>query len=169
LPREEAEAEDEVDSDFSIDENDEPVSDQEVEEKKKKKGVFTKAYKEPIKPSLSKPKEMPKKKRTRNQKVARIFMNNTGELYAQIFYYFINLLYNLRFLLSVERKSIRRSTAAKSAATLKRLKERNEDQRKKVKTVRHDDYKPTQDELLEEALLTEEINLKSLGKCILFE
>ncbi|XP_011501892.1 PREDICTED: vacuolar protein sorting-associated protein 72 homolog [Ceratosolen solmsi marchali] len=138
--KEEAEAEDEVDSDFSIDENDEPVSDQEIEEKKKKKGVFTKAYKEPAKPSLSKPKEIPKKKKARSQKVARIFMNN------------------------IERKSIRRSTAAKSAATLKRLKERNEDQRKKVKTVRHDDYKPTQDELLEEALLTEEINLKSLEK-----
>lgn len=63
-----------------------------------------------------------------------------------------------------ERKSIRRSTAAKSAATQKRLRQRNEDQRRKVKVRRHDDWRPTQDELLEEALATEKINLKSLGK-----
>lgn len=63
----------------------------------------------------------------------------------------------------IGRKSIRRSTAAKSAATQKRLRERNEDQRRKPKIIRHDVWKPTQDELLEEALATEEINLKSLG------
>lgn len=43
------------------------------------------------------------------------------------------------------------------------MKERAEDQRKKPKMVKHDDYKPTQEELLEEALETEKINLKSLG------
>ena len=38
--------EDEVDSDFSIDENDEPISDHEDEGKKAKRGrVVTKAYK----------------------------------------------------------------------------------------------------------------------------
>lgn len=63
-----------------------------------------------------------------------------------------------------ERKSIRRSTAAKSAATQKRLRERNEeDKRRKIKVVKHDIWKPTQEELLEEALQTEEINTKSLG------
>lgn len=62
-----------------------------------------------------------------------------------------------------ERKSIRRSTAAKSAATQKRLRERNEDQRRKIKVVKHAVWKPTQEELLEEALQTEEINMKSLG------
>lgn len=66
-----------------------------------------------------------------------------------------------------ERKSIRRSTAAKSAETLKRMQERNEDQRKKPKIIRTNDWKPTQEELLEEALETEKINLKSLGKIIL--
>lgn len=66
-------------------------------------------------------------------------------------------------ILYVERKSIRRSTAAKSAATQKRLRERNEDQKRKIKVVRHDVWKPTQEELLEEALQTEEINMKSLG------
>lgn len=63
----------------------------------------------------------------------------------------------------VERKSIRRSTAAKSAATQKRLRERNEDQRRKIKVVKYDIWKPTQEELLEEALQTEELNTKSLG------
>lgn len=44
--REEIEGEDEVDSDFSIDENDEPVSDHgDDEEKRKKRQVGTKAYK----------------------------------------------------------------------------------------------------------------------------
>ena len=79
--RQEIEAEDEVDSDFSIDENDEPVSDHEVEEKKRKKGVFTKAYKEPAKPLSSKPNEAPKKKKRRTQKVARIFLDNIGTEY----------------------------------------------------------------------------------------
>lgn len=45
--RQGAEGEDEVDSDFSIDENDEPVSDHGDEEKKKRRkpGAFTKVYK----------------------------------------------------------------------------------------------------------------------------
>lgn len=41
----EDEVEDEVDSDFSIDENDEPVSDNEEENSKKKRRLVTKAYK----------------------------------------------------------------------------------------------------------------------------
>lgn len=70
-----------------------------------------------------------------------------------------------KVLFYAERKSIRRSTAAKSAATQKRLRERNQDQRRKIKVIRHNTWKPTQEELLEEALQTEEINMKSLGKC----
>ncbi|XP_014211194.1 vacuolar protein sorting-associated protein 72 homolog [Copidosoma floridanum] len=139
--KEEVEVEDEVDSDFSIDENDEPISDQEVEEKKRKRGVFTKAYKEPAKPSSLKPKEAPKPKKPKPQKAARVVVDD-----------------------NIERKSVRRSTAAKSAEVTKRIKERKEDQRKKVKIVRHDQHKPSQDELLEEARLTEKINLKSLEK-----
>ncbi|XP_058806864.1 vacuolar protein sorting-associated protein 72 homolog [Phymastichus coffea] len=139
--KQEVEVEDEVDSDFSIDENDEPVSDQEIDEKKRKKGVFTKAYKEPAKPSYSKPKPvLVKRRKPKIQKIARIYVD------------------------PMEKRSIRHSTTAKSTATLKRLKERTEDQRKRVKLIRYDDYKPTQEELLEEARLTEEINLKSLEK-----
>lgn len=46
--RSEEEGDDEVDSDFSIEENDEPKSDTENNEdakKRQKKGVFTKSYK----------------------------------------------------------------------------------------------------------------------------
>jgi vacuolar protein sorting-associated protein 72 len=45
LNRSEEEGEDEVDSDFSIEENDEPISDQDDDEPKKKRRLITKAYK----------------------------------------------------------------------------------------------------------------------------
>lgn len=135
----EDEGEDEVDSDFSIDENDEPVSDHEQEDPKRKRRLVTKAYKEPK--SVSTPAQStPKEKKPKVQKRDRVSIDST------------------------ERKSIRRSTLAKSAATQKRIRERNEDQRKKVKIVKNDTWKPTQEELLEEALITEKANLKSLEK-----
>ncbi|XP_076758005.1 vacuolar protein sorting-associated protein YL-1 [Xylocopa sonorina] len=133
---EEDEAEDEVDSDFSIDENDEPISDTEQEGPKKKRRLVTKAYKEP---KVQSQKEPQKEKKVRQPR-QRIFIEST------------------------ERKSIRRSTAAKSAATQKRLTERNEHQKRKTRVIRHDMWKPTQEELLEEALQTEQINMKSLEK-----
>jgi len=43
------------------------------------------------------------------------------------------------------------------------LRERNEDQKRKTKIIRYDTWQPTQEELLKEALQTEEINMKSLG------
>ncbi|KAL3277140.1 hypothetical protein HHI36_012494 [Cryptolaemus montrouzieri] len=113
----EEEGEDIVDSDFSIDENDEPVSDNEEEGSKKKRRLVTKAYKEPV-PSQNKQKPKVPKPISLKPKISQ--MSND-------FY---------------ERKSIRKSTAAKSAATLQRLKE----------------------ELLEEAKITEIENLKSLEK-----
>ncbi|XP_011868535.1 PREDICTED: vacuolar protein sorting-associated protein 72 homolog [Vollenhovia emeryi] len=136
---EEDEAEDEVDSDFSIDENDEPVSDTEQEGPKKKRRLVTKAYKEP-KPATLHAQSTPREKRIKQSKQEKTLID------------------------SIERKSIRRSTAAKSAATQKRLRERNEDQRRKIKVVKYDIWKPTQEELLEEALQTEELNTKSLEK-----
>ncbi|KOX73326.1 Vacuolar protein sorting-associated protein 72 like protein [Melipona quadrifasciata] len=133
---EEDEAEDEVDSDFSIDENDEPISDTEQEGPKKKRRLVTKAYKEPKVQS----NQLPSKEKKVRQPRQRIFIEST------------------------ERKSIRRSTAAKSAATQRRLTERNEHQKRKTRIIRHDTWKPTQEELLEEALQTEQINMKSLEK-----
>ena len=51
-----------VDSDFSIDENDEPVSDKETEEprKRRKKVVVTRSYKEPSK-QIKKPQQIKNK------------------------------------------------------------------------------------------------------------
>ncbi|XP_046675263.1 vacuolar protein sorting-associated protein 72 homolog [Homalodisca vitripennis] len=144
----EEEAEDEVDSDFSIEENDEVKSDddEEATKKRQKKGLYTKAYKEPkivVKKldSVSKPdKEPPRKKR----KVAQ-----DGDA-------FLNDL--------TERKSTRHSTAVKSAETAQRVRERALERRKNRRSAGEPAYKPTQEELLEEAKLTEQENLRSLEK-----
>ncbi|CAK1579569.1 unnamed protein product [Parnassius mnemosyne] len=149
---EEKEAEDIVDSDFDIDENDEPVSDHDDEEKQKRK-VDTKAYKDPNrkrkrgadkqkKVIVKKPREIKPKDDTTSAllgKVDKSFMVN-----------------------SKERKSIRQSTAVKSAETLQRIKIRSELKRKKPKRV--EERVLTQEELLEEALITEKENLKSLER-----
>ncbi|RZC43151.1 vacuolar protein sorting-associated protein 72 -like protein, partial [Asbolus verrucosus] len=63
-----------------------------------------------------------------------------------------------------ERKSIRKSTAAKSAATAQRIKVRNLEQKKKIKRPKEEEWIPTQEELLEEAKITELENIKSLEK-----
>lgn len=70
LFRAEEEGEDIVDSDFSIDENDEPVSDNEEENQKKRKRLVTKAYKEPapkqqqkLKPRETRPRMKPSRSR----------------------------------------------------------------------------------------------------------
>ncbi|XP_047026405.1 vacuolar protein sorting-associated protein 72 homolog [Helicoverpa zea] len=152
----EKEVDDEVDSDFSIDENDEPKSDEETEEKRTRKSG-TKVYQDPNKkkkggsapgPSLGdkvkkvnerkakEPKEI-KPKVEKTEKAERIALDA-----------------------SVERKSIRQSTAVKSAETQQRIKIRSELKKKKVKKV--EDRMPTQEELLAEALITEQENLKSL-------
>ncbi|KAJ8984745.1 hypothetical protein NQ317_005010 [Molorchus minor] len=129
----EEEGDDVVDSDFSIDENDEPVSDHEGEEgQKKKRRLVTKAYKEP--PPAQ------KKRTTESETVEGCTTKDQ------------------------ERKSIRKSTAAKSAATEQRIKVRDLEQRKKVKRPKEEEWIPTQEELLEEAKITELENIKSLEK-----
>lgn len=60
------------------------------------------------------------------------------------------------------RKTFRKSTALKSAATQVRLKERQ--MHKKRRTTRTEDYIPTQEELLEEVSITELENLRSLER-----
>lgn len=62
------------------------------------------------------------------------------------------------------KKSLRKSTAAKSAATQHRLKVRYEAEKMKPKVVRVDERMPTQEELLEEAAQTEKENILSLEK-----
>lgn len=139
--KEEKEVEDITDSDFSIDENDEVISDHEDEPKKRKKGLVTKAYKEPRPVQQKKPATTTAAAKSKKQ-ISKVIQSKVDKL---------------------ERKSIRRSTAAKSAATIQRLKNRIEIQKKRKRRTQ-ELWKPTQEELLEEAKLTEEENLKSLEK-----
>ncbi|CAG9861778.1 unnamed protein product [Phyllotreta striolata] len=131
--------EDIVDSDFSIDENDEPVSDAEGDEtQKKKRRLITKAYKEPVQQS-EKPK-LPKPKFSKVKHSSSTANESFG------------------------RKSVRKSTLARTAETAQRVKVRDLEQRKKVRKQAVEEWIPTQEELLEEAKCTEEENLKSLER-----
>ncbi|XP_002137057.2 vacuolar protein sorting-associated protein 72 homolog [Drosophila pseudoobscura] len=143
------EEDDVVDSDFSIDEQDEPVSDQEepTEKKRKRGGVNTKAYKEPPPAAKKETKSVPALHKKRG---------GGGMVKRRV---------RPRFtVLDSGRKSIRTSTAIKTQATKKRLKELDDARKRKKKKVRVEDYMPTQEELLEEAKITEEENILSLEK-----
>lgn len=140
-----------VDSDFSIDENDDPVSDNEDEAPKRRKNVNTRSYKEPV----AKPKKPVSPKKKSPVKVVKSEHMERSRGSRSTFTVFDS---NKKSL------SLRKTTAAKSAETQHRLKERTEAERKKPKVVKVDDYIPTQEELLEEAAETEKENLKCLGK-----
>lgn len=148
--QQEKEVDDEVDSDFDIDENDEPVSDQEVEEKAKRK-VGTKAYKDPNKKKLNEKSKKPVIKKPKDDKSIedKVEKQNKSAVDKIVD-------------TSIERKSIRQSTAMKSAETIQRIKIRSELKKKKPKKV--EEKMPTQEELLEEAVETEKENLKSLER-----
>ena len=145
-----------VDSDFSIDENDEPKSDPEAEDGPKKAkralGVQTKAYKEPKRnkdgsikrpTSQKQPQESVNKSKPRPQLKA-VLLTEFG------------------------RKYTRASTVNKTAETAKRQKERiakaKKLLRKKGKITKKVDRDLTQEEKLEEAKLTEKVNIESLKK-----
>ncbi|CAK1544158.1 unnamed protein product [Leptosia nina] len=141
---EEKEVDDVVDSDFDIDENDEPTSDQETDVKEKKK-ISGKVYKDPNrkkKTTVEKKKVVVKKAKEPKPKES----NDNAEQTVNT---------------SIERK-IRQSTAVKSAETQQRIKIRSELKKKKPKKV--EEKVLTQEELLEEALITEKENLKSLER-----
>jgi len=141
------EEEDEVDSDFSIDENDEVKSDPEEEESNRKKvkrgeGVQTKAYKEPSRKKDIKPKQTASKPKSKPP----VRMNSPE--YGR-------------------RLTTRASTALKTSETIKILKQRDaESKRKKLKLKKQQkvERKMTQEEILEEAKITEKINIESLKK-----
>ncbi|KAL3869240.1 hypothetical protein ACJMK2_041947 [Sinanodonta woodiana] len=142
---EDSESED-TDSDISIDENDEVKSDVEDDEPKRKRGVVTKAYKEPAnKPNDDterKPKEKKKKKKSSEWSAVQIYHSPQGK------------------------KAVRQSTSNLSQSVALRQQERDAKAKllkeiaaaKKVPEVR----RLTQAELLEEAKITEEMNLKSV-------
>lgn len=68
-----------MDSDFSIDENDEPVSDTEQEGPKKKRRLVTKAYKEP-KPATLHAHSTSKEKKIKQPKQDKIFIDSIGNV-----------------------------------------------------------------------------------------
>lgn len=119
-----------------VSENDEPVSDNDEEGPKRRKKVVTRSYKEPSKEvKKSTPKKIMKSPRKSPDK-----RSLDGK------------------------KSLRKSTAAKSAETQHRLKARTEAERMKPKVVKGNEPMPTQEELLEEAAQTEKENILSLEK-----
>lgn len=130
------------DSDISIDEDDEVKSDDDAAPKKKKR-VVTKAYKEP---AAKKPKPDVEKK-VKEKKPPKPAPS------IQIYH-------------SPEKKTLRKSTADRSKQIAEREKERDSRTKmlkdialqKRVAEVR----RLTQEELLEEAKVTEELNLMSL-------
>lgn len=139
---EHSDTEDEVDSDFDIDEGDEPDSDQEDNAPRRKSRVVTKAYKEPLKVSKPKQKrpseELKKTERTKVERRAPLEFQDFGET----------------------RKSVRQSTSEHTRKTNLRLQERQDAPRRRRGA--HHDQPLTQDELLAEAKITAEINLRSL-------
>lgn len=113
------------------------MTDNEDDAPKRRKKVFTRSYKEPVKPSVK--KTTPKKKVPSSPRKSPLKK-------------------------SQDAKTLRRSTALKSAQTQHRLKARHEAERMKPKLAKNDDPIPTQEELLEEAIQTEKENILSLEK-----
>lgn len=137
---------DSVDSDFSIDEDDEVISDTEEQPQRRKK-VNTKAYKEPPakKPNQTK---SPEKQKAKSPVKKRLTKRSSRSAYT---------------VLDSGKISLRKSTALKSAATEHRMKVRSEAKSKRPKLSRIDAV-PTQKELLAEVEITEKENIASLEK-----
>uniref|UniRef100_A0A6M2DUL2 Vacuolar protein sorting-associated protein 72 homolog n=1 Tax=Xenopsylla cheopis TaxID=163159 RepID=A0A6M2DUL2_XENCH len=149
----EKEVEDKVDSDFDIDEDDELVEDPStIDEPKRKRKTFTKAYKDkPKKSELEKKKQQEQRPRAPKQHKTQSGLSTSAADY--------------------ERKSTRVSTKAKSEQTRQRVQERDSERmdRKQAREEAMRRYKrsmksPTQEERLAEAKITEVENLKSLDK-----
>lgn len=139
---EHSDTEDEVDSDFDIDEGDEPDSDQEDNAPRRKSRVVTKAYKEPIK--VAKPKK-PSEEQKKTEKVKVELKRRIPQEFQDF---------------AETRKSVRQSTSEHTRKTNLRLQERQDAPRRRRGA--HRDRPLTQDELLAEAKITEEINIRSL-------
>lgn len=142
--------EDSADSDFSIDEDDEVVSDVEDKEtdRPKVRAVY-KDLKKKVPASKAKPTQTVKKPATNVKKGS----HTTKRAHRSSF-----------TVLDSGRISLRQSTALKSAATQHRVKERKEAMRKRPKSYRIVDVMPSQKELLAEAETTAKENLASLER-----
>lgn len=131
-----------MDSDFDIDEGDEPSSDGEAEEPRRKRRVVTKAYKEPLKSLRPRKVNTPagSSQKVREEKaLLPLELQDDG---------------------SDSRKSMRQSTAEHTRQTFLRVQERQGQSRRRKGP--HCERPLTQEELLREAKITEELNLRSL-------
>ncbi|NXR82346.1 VPS72 protein, partial [Pycnonotus jocosus] len=139
---EHSDSDDEVDSDFDIDEGDEPGSEQDEAEPRRRRRVLTKAYREPLKSLRAKKAEGPRGGSQRSREVKSVPL----ELQEDV---------------GDSRKHMRQSTTEHTRQTFLRLQERQV-QSKRKKGGPNYERPLTQEELLEEAKITEEINLRSL-------
>ncbi|KAF7238379.1 hypothetical protein EYD10_14960 [Varanus komodoensis] len=138
-----SDSDDEVDSDFDIDEGDVPSSDQDEDEPKRKRRVVTKAYKEPIKSLRPKKPDAPA---SGSQKV-REERSVPVELLDDVV---------------DSRKHMRQSTTEHTRQTFLRVQERQVQSKRKKGAGPSHERPLTQEELLKEAKITEELNLRSL-------
>nr|XP_020653863.1 vacuolar protein sorting-associated protein 72 homolog isoform X2 [Pogona vitticeps] len=138
-----SDSDDEVDSDFDIDEGDEPSSDQDDDEPKRKRRVVTKAYKEPIKSLRPRKADAPT---SSSQKVREERSAPVEPLDGAV----------------DSRKHMRQSTTEHTRQTFLRLQERQVQSKRKKGAGPSYDRPLTQEELLKEAKITEELNLRSL-------
>lgn len=139
-----------VDSDFSIDEDDEVISDNEDAPKRRQRKLVTRAYKEPV-------KKAPAAKKT-PQKVAKSPIKKRSPQKPK------RAGRSTYTVLDSGKISLRRSTALKSAATEHRVKAYNEAKSRRPKSSKVIDAMPTQKELLAEAEITAKENLDSVEK-----
>lgn len=141
---------DSVDSDFSIDENDEVISDMEElpERRARQTGKVYKDLKAKKPPAN---KARPTTTKVIKKQATKRFKSNRKHRSSFT-------------VLDSGKISLRHSTALKSAATQHRVKERKEAMRKRVKNYRIVDVMPTQKELLAEAETTAKENLASLER-----
>lgn len=139
-----------VDSDFSIDEDDEVISDNEDAPKQRQRKFLTRAYKEPAKKLAVAKKSSQKAAKSPIKKRSPLKPKRTGRSSYTV--------------LDSGKISLRRSTALKSAATEHRVKAYNEARSKRPKSSKVIDAMPTQKELLAEAEITAKENLDSLEK-----
>ncbi|CAH1789648.1 unnamed protein product [Owenia fusiformis] len=142
-----------LDSDFDVSEDDDVKSDEDDDSKpkRKRKGVETKAYREPVK-KVKKTEEDVKDDNAEKKKHKLKRRKKPDMSSAQIY--------------SAEKKSLRQSTTMKSIDVQMRAKD-NEAKAKMLKEMAakknvSEVRRLTQAELLEEAKLTEAMNLKSL-------
>ncbi|XP_067832101.1 vacuolar protein sorting-associated protein 72 homolog [Heptranchias perlo] len=143
-----SESEDEVDSDFDIDEGEEPTSDQEDDEPKRKRRVITKVYKEPVKSARPRPKAKKPAAATSGIEKLKVEKGDIAEQQDEFG--------------ECGRKSVRQSTTEHTRLTYLRVQERQVQPRRLRKAPHAETRQLTQDELLAEAKITEEINLRAL-------